>query len=702
MFVYGATVAGSTLAINGSTVPVHAKGGYLTMVPLVSGDILLSMDTKAPSGQTAHFDRRFTVSPGFVMSPSTPTTLVKDSISPSDDLLLAPGDTLRVSFQGSPQGTAEFTVEGLAHHIPMSEVGNPPRGIYEGSYVIQPGGAANHADIAVTLKKRELKKEMARGHLTIESEAIPRVGMVTEDTVAARTSAEGGYDLFLYKGMRVRMTGKRGSEWRVRFSAAQTGWVKESAIQELPRGTLAPQSVVSNITTTYQGESTIIRVPLSDVLPYRAEQSMDPSNLTITLFGATDKTDLIHYDALDPLVRLIRWRQLTADTCQLIIEPTFKKWWGFDVRYEGSTMVIEIRKPWAGDSLRDMVIAIDPGHGGSDTGAVGPHGTFEKEANLEIARILKDALEKAGAKPFLTRLVDMDVPLYERPRIAWKNKARLFVSVHCNASGLGENPLWNNGNSVYFYQPQSKALAEAIHTGYRKHVPILPDHGLYYADFAVCRMTQMPAVLTEQAYIILPDQEDLCSILEFSERAGQRHRQRNQNVRLQTVRILFLLSCLEPAGSETYCVSLAEAWKGKHEIFWISDKLHAGQTYQSMPIHRKAIPGGLINTWRVASFIRDKKIQLVHSHSRRAHWVAAQAAKLSAGIPHVTTIHQPLPVHFFSKLFPCLGDQTIGIDEAVVEHLRRHFKQPAEKIHLIRNGINLDLLSRHPSAKFPT
>ena len=69
-------------------------------------------------------------------------------------------------------------------------------------------------------------------------------------------------------------------------------------------------------------------------------------------------------------------------------------------------------------------------------------------------------------------------------------------------------------------------------------------------------------------------------------------------------------------------------------------------------------------------------------------WVAAQAAKLT-GIAHVTTVHQPLPVHFFSKLFPCLGDQTIAIDEAVADHLRRHFGRPAEKIHLIRNGINL-------------
>ena len=507
IFVFGAVVPGSTLTINGSTVPVHPKGGYLAMVPLSPGNVLLSLDAGAPGGQTAHLDRRFTVADGWTVAPSTPTTLWKDSVSPADDLWLTFGDTIRVTFQGSPGGLAEFAIDGVGSHLPMVEQGNPPRGIYEGSYVIQPGDHARRAEIAVTLKKRGLRREEAKGRLTIESGGVPRIGLVTDDTVAVRTATDGGYDIFLYRGMRVRLSGKIGNQWRVRFSGTQSGWVKDSAIQELPRGTVAPQSVVTNITVASLAESTLIRIPLSDALPYRVEQTLEPPALLVTLYGAADKTDLIRYDPADPLVRLVRWKQLSPDACQLVIEPTFKKWWGFDVRYEGSTMVIEVRKPWTGETIRGMTIAIDAGHGGSDNGAVGPHATLEKEVNLAIARVVKDQLERAGAKPFLTRSADVDVPLYERPRIAWKNKARLLVSVHCNASGLGENPLVNNGNSVYWNQPQSQALAGAIHARYRKVVPALPDRGLFYADFAVCRMTQMPAVLTEQAYIILPDQE---------------------------------------------------------------------------------------------------------------------------------------------------------------------------------------------------
>ena len=154
------------------------------------------------------------------------------------------------------------------------------------------------------------------------------------------------------------------------------------------------------------------------------------------------------------------------------------------------------------------------------------------------------------------------------------------------------------------------------------------------------------------------------------------------------VKILFLLSSLEPAGSETYCVSLANAWQGRHEIFWISDALHFGQANHALPISRKAVPGGLFNALKVASFIRKHKIDIVHSHSRRAHWVAAQAANLT-GVPHVTTMHQPLPVHFFSRLFPCLGDATIAIDESVADHVIKRFDAPSQRVHLIRNGIPL-------------
>jgi N-acetylmuramoyl-L-alanine amidase len=527
VFVFGEVTPGSTVTINGQPIRVHPKGGYLAMAPLTTGPFMISVEATTPAGEKIKVDRRVNVAQPYTDLPPKPLTLLKETIEPSEDMHLTAGDPLRVSFQGSPQASAEFSIEGTVKHVPMVQrlIGNSTettRGIYEGHYIIQPGDKAETQRVEVQLKGSSGKpiKEKSRGRLTIDHGSIPRTGLIMEDITAVRTGPEGGYDLFLYKGMRVRLTGKVKNQRRVRLSSIQSGWIKESAVQELPKGTPSPRSYLNNIILARQEDSTLIRVPLDDVLPYRVEQSLDPMQLTITLYGAVDKTDLIRYDPTDPLVKQVRWRQIAPDTCQIIIDPKFNKWWGYDVRYEGTSLMIEIRQPWTKPNLKGMIIAVDAGHGGSEWGATGPHGTLEKDANLAIARVVRDTLEAAGARIVMTRNSDADLPLYERPKIAWRNRAHLFISIHCNASGVWENPTINNGHSSYFYHPQSNEFARAIHTQYVRNTG-LPDRGLFYSDFAVCRMTQMPSVLLEQAYIIVPDQEQLILDPKFHKTAAQ-------------------------------------------------------------------------------------------------------------------------------------------------------------------------------------
>jgi len=523
VFAYGQVTPGSTLTINGLPVNVHPKGGYITMVPLISGDQVLNASATAPSGATTTLQRRVSVNVAPPLSRAHPATIERASIKPDEEWTLMAGDILRVSFQGSPNGQAEFLIESLNRRIPMAEVGGDSmtgRGFYQGSYVVQPEDRAVRATVEVALKKSgTLARQKAAGRLTIEAGSTPRMAVITDEAVAVRTAADGGYDFFLYKGMKVRLTGKSGAQTRVRVSSVQSGWVKDTALSPLPLGTPVPQSVVGTIQVNRQAESTLIRVPLTDLLAYRAEQSIDPMQLTVTIYGAAAKMDLIKYDPSDTLIRQVRWRQIAPDALQLIIEPRFDQWWGYDVRYEGNTLVVEVREPWHLPDLKGMPIAVDAGHGGSDSGAQGTLGTLEKNTNLAVARAVKTALEEAGAKPFMIRDSDMEVPLADRGKIAWKSGARLFISMHANSSGPWGNPVWNNGYSIYFYHPQSKGLAESLHTQYRRHLS-LADFGLYYADLAVCRITQMPSILTEQAYIIVPEQEQLLLDPAFHRKIG--------------------------------------------------------------------------------------------------------------------------------------------------------------------------------------
>lgn len=95
---------------------------------------------------------------------------------------------------------------------------------------------------------------------------------------------------------------------------------------------------------------------------------------------------------------------------------------------------------------RDFIVAIDPGHGGHDSGAVGKNGTYEKDVVLQISRRLKKRIDKSkGMQAFLTRDDDTFLTLRERIDKARANHADLFISVHADANK-------NNsvrGSSVY-------------------------------------------------------------------------------------------------------------------------------------------------------------------------------------------------------------------------------------------------------------
>jgi len=86
------------------------------------------------------------------------------------------------------------------------------------------------------------------------------------------------------------------------------------------------------------------------------------------------------------------------------------------------------------DRERDMIVAIDAGHGGEDPGAIGPSGSFEKNIVLAIARELEQQIEAApGMRPVMIRTGDYYIPLRERYQRAREARADLFVSIHADA-----------------------------------------------------------------------------------------------------------------------------------------------------------------------------------------------------------------------------------------------------------------------------
>lgn len=209
---------------------------------------------------------------------------------------------------------------------------------------------------------------------------------------------------------------------------------------------------------------------------------------------------------------------------------------------------------------KDLVIVIDPGHGGKDPGALGRKGTREKDVVLHIANHLRDLLTKEGStKVFMTRETDVFIELEDRATFANTHKADLFVSIHINShsqasvKGLefyhfGEasdpralavaarengTPLEKNAAPWQFILADklndkkiddSRELAWTTKNSLVKFLDTfykIKDHGIKTAPFFVLRMTTMPAILAEIAFISNPTEEKLLQSSTYQKRVAE-------------------------------------------------------------------------------------------------------------------------------------------------------------------------------------
>ena len=180
-----------------------------------------------------------------------------------------------------------------------------------------------------------------------------------------------------------------------------------------------------------------------------------------------------------------------------------------------------------GGGIKDKIITLDPGHGGSDPGAIGASGLKEKQITLEISMRVKELLEKEGANVYMTRTTDKDVyapnasdraELQARVNVAEKHNSDLFLSLHINSSvnkSVG-------GFSSYYYPKTDNDLkiAKTIQDKFAKNFGV-DNLGVRQANFYVVKRCSMPATLLEMCFISNPKEEKLMKSKWFQKKTAR-------------------------------------------------------------------------------------------------------------------------------------------------------------------------------------
>ena len=156
-----------------------------------------------------------------------------------------------------------------------------------------------------------------------------------------------------------------------------------------------------------------------------------------------------------------------------------------------------------------MKIAIDPGHGGSASGAVGRNlKLMEKDVALDVSMKVGNKLKVNGVGVVYTRTTDKFVSLDDRCKIANNSKSNYFVSIHCNSVPSPQA----HGIETWCYArgDKSEILARDVQASMVSYAR-LTDRGIRYSgkDLAVIRGTHMPSILAELAFISNPNEEKL-------------------------------------------------------------------------------------------------------------------------------------------------------------------------------------------------
>jgi N-acetylmuramoyl-L-alanine amidase len=205
-------------------------------------------------------------------------------------------------------------------------------------------------------------------------------------------------------------------------------------------------------------------------------------------------------------------------------------------------------------------IVIDPGHGGHDTGTIGPNGLEEKDLVLDVGRRLGKLLEaRLGAEVVYTRKDDTFIPLETRTAVANQARADLFVSIHANSShdadARGVETYYLNftsspealevaarenavsEKSIYELQDLVKKIAlkekieesrefagdvqESLHSGLAVKSPGIRDRGVKKAPFIVLIGANMPSILAEISFVSNPTDEHRLATSEYRQRIAE-------------------------------------------------------------------------------------------------------------------------------------------------------------------------------------
>jgi N-acetylmuramoyl-L-alanine amidase len=344
----------------------------------------------------------------------------------------------------------------------------------------------------------------------------------TDRVTIARPAPGNGqeYKWFLFPGTVVKLTGAQkasGDDFvRIELDSGQVAWVLRSELQASHISPTAPNGYVGDSVAPVRRIGAVrvlpgleyidIDIPMTGPPPAYLVEETDRS-ISLLVYGVTEAP--VISTMIEPADSYLNSVSSTPEPTRVRYSINLNRPpYGYLALWQNGTLTFRVRRPPriadAAAPLRGLTITVDPGH--PPAGATGPTGLYEGDAVLQVGFRVRDLLAQRGVNVVMSRTTPEAVDLGLRPIISRRANAHAFVSIHLNAFPDGVNPFVNNGSLTLYFWPHSIPLGLATQSALLAELG-LRDNGTKFQNIAVARGTWMPSVLTEGAFVIMPDQE---------------------------------------------------------------------------------------------------------------------------------------------------------------------------------------------------
>lgn len=283
--------------------------------------------------------------------------------------------------------------------------------------------------------------------------------------------------------------------YKVQLSALHYAFIEKTYTQSF-RDTMLSTALCESWRVKGGDEFDSVSFSLSGRVPYKSWMEINPSRIKIELYNVQSNTNWITQLTSAKAVKNVWYEQTENDVLQITIELVKQQHYGYSIGYNGSSLLLRIRRLPA--NISKMTIAIDAGHGGTNLGASGSiSGVLEKNYTILFAKELQKILKKQKIKVLMVR--ETDTTIENRDRVLWaqQNNPDIFISFHLNSSGRDSV----RGVSTYYKHIGFRSFSQSILKRLREIKNLEEFGNVGSFNFQPIQPTDYPSCLVEIAFL---------------------------------------------------------------------------------------------------------------------------------------------------------------------------------------------------------